>query len=291
MRRATIVRPITVRLRTAPLTVERSQCRDQYFRKSVAVIHSPQICGKLIPTLCTIGSVVIMSAVCCTGCGAKNVNNCPGNASSTARCDIIINGGGSPSDPASGGDSAAGASADGSAPASGSPEGSSPAPPQGSEPAPASAPPAGKPQYSPVSLASLCSSESATQSNFGGCSDEQTAKIGQDEYAFSTYADVYDPASDSDPPLLGFASTTCRSLSLRFAIEPTDGIPSDLRITVSVQSQGARSVTIAPNQLGTLNTALSGGPFELDASANLPMGGGWTVLMDGSASCSTNSGS
>lgn len=286
-----IAQPITVRLRTAPLTAERPRRRDQNFRKSIAVINSPRICGKLIPTLRTLGSILIISAICCTGCGAKNVNNCPGNASSSSRCDIIINGGGSPSDPASGGDSAAGASADGSAPASGPPEGSSPASPQGSEPASGSVPPPAKPHYSPVSLASLCSSDSATQSNFGGCSDEQTAKIGQDEYAFSTYAYVYDPASDSDPPLLGFASTTCRSLSLRFAIQPGPGIPSDLQITVSVQSHGAHSVTITPDQLGTLKTTLSGGPFELDASANLPMGGGWVVLMDGGASCSTNSGS
>lgn len=253
--------------------------------------HSSQIYGKLISILRTLGSIVVISAVCCTGCGAKNVNNCPGNASSSARCDIIINPGGSPSDPPSGGGSAAGSPTDGSAPASGSPEGSSPTSPQGNASAAGSAPAPAKPQYSQVSLASLCSSNSATQSNFGGCSDEQTAKIGQDEYAFSAYADVYDPASDSDPPLLSFASTTCRSLSLRFAIEPGPGIPSDLQITVSVQSHGAHTVTVTPNQLGTLNTALSGGPFELDASANLPMGGGWTVLMDGSASCSTNSGS
>lgn len=251
------------------------------------MFHSSHVCAKIIPILRALGGIIIISAVCCTGCGAKNVNNCPGNASSTARCDIVINPAGSPSDSASDGGSAAG----GSAPASGSTEGSSPAPPQGSGSAAGSAPPAAKPKYSSVSLASLCSSESASQSNFGGCSDEQTAKIGQDEYAFTTYADVYDPASDSDPPLLGFASTTCRSLSLRFAIEPTYGIPSDLRITVSIQSRGAHSITIAPNQLGTLNTTLSGGPFELDASANFPMGGGWTVLMNGSASCSTNSGS
>lgn len=150
---------------------------------------------------------------------------------------------------------------------------------------------ANKPQYSSVSFASLCSSQSATQGDFQECSDEHSAKIGQNVYDFSAWAPAYDPASDDDPPLLSFPSTTCRSLSLRFAIQPGYGIPSELRVTVSIVSRGSRSVTIAPNQLGTLNITLSGGPFEIDASANLPMGGGWTLLMDGSASCSTNSGS
>jgi hypothetical protein len=239
----------------------------------------------------TLSSMAIITTVFCVGCGTKNINNCPGNASSTARCDIVVNGGGSPPGSASSEDPNTGSSADGSASAPGSPQGNSQATPQGGEPSPGTAPPVGKSQYNPVSLASLCSSNSATQSNFGGCSDEQTASIGQNEYAFATYADVYDPASDNDPPLLGFASTTCRSISLRFAIEPTDGIPSELRITVSIRSRGSQAVTVAPNQLGTLKATLSGGPFEIDASANQPMGGGWTLLMDGSASCSTNSGS
>ena len=162
--------------------------------------------------------------------------------------------------------------------------------PQDSVSSAASSPQTSKPQYYSVSLASLCSSQYANQVDFQDCSDEQTAKIGQNEYSFSTAGPAYDPATDNDPPLLSLPSTTCRSLSLRFAIYP-GGLPSDLRITVSVTSQGTRSVTVAPNQLGTLNTTLGRGPFEIDASANLPMGGGWGLLMDGSASCSTNSGS
>lgn len=291
MGRATTVQPITVRLQTAPSTAERLRRRELYIRKSIAVIHRLQRCGKLISTLRTLSSIAILTTAFCAGCGTKNINNCPGNASSTAKCDIVVNGGASPPDSASSEDLNTGTSADGSAPASGSPQDNSQATPQGGEPSAGSAPPTGQPQYSSVSLASLCSSDNATQSNFGGCSDEQTAKIGQNEHAFSTYAAVYDPASDSDPPLLGFASTTCRSLSLRFAIEPTYGIPSELRITVSIQSQGSQSVTVAPDQLGRLKATLNGGPFEIDASANQPMGGGWIVLMDGSASCSTNSGS
>lgn len=163
----------------------------------------------------------------------------------------------------------------------------------GSNPVPTSAAPTQppRPQYSSVSFASLCSSQDATQSNFGDCSDEQTATIGQSVYAFSSYAYAYDPASDNDPPLLSLPSTTCRSLSLRFAIQPSYGTPSELRVTVSVKSRGSQSVTIAPNQLGTMKAPLSGGPFEIDASANRPMGGGWLLLMDGHASCSTNSGS
>jgi hypothetical protein len=156
---------------------------------------------------------------------------------------------------------------------------------------PSATPQSPQPQYNSVSFNVLCSSQNATQSDFQDCSDEQAAKIGQNLYDFSTWAPAYDPASDNDPPLLSFPSTTCRSLSLRFAIQPSQYNPSNLRVTVSVVSQGSRSVTIAPNQLGKLNVTLSGGPFEIDASASLPMGGGWTLLMDGSASCSTNSGS
>lgn len=162
--------------------------------------------------------------------------------------------------------------------------------PQGSTSLAASAPQAPK-QYSSVSFASLCSSQYATQSDFQACSGSYTAEIGQNVYDFPTWAPAYDPASDDDPPLLSFSSTTCRSLSLRFVIEPGSEIPSELRVTVSVVSRGSRSVTIAPNQLGTLNTTLTGGPLEIDASASLPMGGGWNLLMGGSASCSTASGS
>ena len=253
------------------------------------MIHRPQICGKLILALRTLSSMVVITAACCAGCGTNNINNCPGNANSTSRCAIVVNGGTSPSDSVSSEDPSTGTSAEGSP--SGSSQDSSPATSQEIEPSAPSAPPAREPQYSPVSLASLCSSDNATQSNFLGCSDEHTAKIGQNEDAFSSYAAIYDPASDSDPPLLGFASTTCRSLSLKFAIEPTYGIPSELRITISIQSQGSQSFTVAPDQLGTLKATLNGGPFEIDASANRPMGGGWILLMNGSASCSTNSGS
>lgn len=163
--------------------------------------------------------------------------------------------------------------------------------PQTSAPAAASAPRGNEPQYSSVSFSSLCSSQTASQSDFQDCSDEQTAQIGQKVYDFSTWGPAYDPASDDDPPLLSFPSTTCRRLSLRFAIVPGPGIPSELRVKVSVMSQGSRSVIVAPNRLGRLVATLSGGPFEIDASANMPMGGGWNILMDGSASCSTDSGS
>jgi hypothetical protein len=150
-----------------------------------------------------------------------------------------------------------------------------------------SAPLAVKPQYRSVSLAALCSNG---ESYFEYCGVEQTQKIGQSEYVFSTDAQVY----PGDSPQLSFASTTCRNLSLRFAIGGDDSEPSELEITVTVVSQGSQSAVVKPDQLGTLNTNLSGGPFEIDVSAsmgNINNGSGWALLMDGSASCTTDSGS
>lgn len=155
---------------------------------------------------------------------------------------------------------------------------------------PATPAPQDSPQYRPVSFAVLCSYRDGTQGDFQECSDDHTANIGANIYDFSSWGSVYDPASDEDPPLLSLPSTSCRSISLRFAIQQEYGTPPELRMTVSVVSRGSQSVTIAPNQLGRLHASLNGGPFEIDASANRPLGGGWTILMDGSASCSTNSG-
>ena len=144
-----------------------------------------------------------------------------------------------------------------------------------------------EPQYSPVSLAALCSN---TDNHFEYCSDGDTLKIGQDEYTFTTVAQVF---TEMDGPLLSFSSTTCRGLSLRLAIGGSE-LPSELGITVSVTSQGTQSVTVNPGQLATLTADLTAGPFEIDASASLPPNGanstGWELLLDGSASCSTSSG-
>jgi hypothetical protein len=147
------------------------------------------------------------------------------------------------------------------------------------------------PQYFSLSFADLCSSNSATQNSIDDCLLEKTQKIGQNVYSFSTFGFAHDPASGGWKPLLSFPSTTCRTISLRFAIQLGSGIPSGLRITVSVVSRGSQSATVGPNQLGVLNATLDGGPFEIDASANMPYGSGWGILMDGSASCSTRSGS
>jgi hypothetical protein len=147
--------------------------------------------------------------------------------------------------------------------------------------------PAGKPQNVSVSLADLCSNG---DNHFEGCGIQATQKIGQSNYEFSTDAQVFSYNSSQ----LSFTSTTCRNLSLRFAIGGDDEMPSDLRITVTVVSQGSRSAVVKPDQLGTLETNLSGGPFEIDVSASMPdlsNGSGWELLMNGSASCSTESGS
>jgi hypothetical protein len=145
-----------------------------------------------------------------------------------------------------------------------------------------------RPQYNPVSLAILCSNQNA-QDNFNDCSgNEMTVRIGQSEYDFSS--NVYTSDDGSTQPALSFPESTCRNLSLRFSINPQSLPPSNLTITVSVAQSITRSATVAPNQIGTLSVPLSSGPWEIDTRPSLP-GGGWNVLMDGSASCSTSTGS
>jgi hypothetical protein len=160
---------------------------------------------------------------------------------------------------------------------------------QASSASPSPSPQAPRPQYNPVSLAILCSNQNA-QSNFNDCSGNEIAvRIGQSVYDFSS--NVFTSDDGSAHAALSFPASTCRSLSLRFSINPQSLPPSNLTVTVSVVQSGTRSVTIAPNQVGKLSVPLSSGPWEIDTRASLPMGGGWSVLMDGSASCSTSTGS
>jgi hypothetical protein len=186
------------------------------------------------------------------------------------------------------------APAPGSIPSSPAPTSASASAVAPSTPAPSSAsptgqptPPVNKPQYRSVTLTDLCSNGN---SNFFYCGEEQTERIGQSVYTFSEDAQVF----TGDSRQLSFPSTTCRNLSLRFAIGGNDEMPSELGITVTVVSQGSQSAVAKPDQLGTLKTNLSGGPFEIDVSASMPNlnnGSGWELLLDGSASCSTNTGS
>ncbi len=90
------------------------------------VIFRPRIRGKLSPGLRTLGGIAIVAMACCVACGARNIENCPGNASSATNCKIVINGG-SPPESAPSEDSGAGASTEGPATASSSPGGSPPA--------------------------------------------------------------------------------------------------------------------------------------------------------------------
>lgn len=142
-------------------------------------------------------------------------------------------------------------------------------------------------QYSPVSLADLCASNNI-QSNFYDCSrDQPVTRIGQTVYNFSS--DVFTSDDGSTQAALSVPADTCRSVSLRFSINPQDLPPSNLRIRVSVVQSGSSSAIVTPNQLQTLSVSLGSGPWEIDTADNLP--DGWNVLMDGSASCSIGTGS
>lgn len=151
----------------------------------------------------------------------------------------------------------------------------------------ASSPQPAAPQYSAVSFAILCDNQNA-QSNFNNCSgDDATVRIGQNAYDFSS--DVY--VDDSLGTALSFPASTCRSLSLRFTVNPQSLPPPTFKLTVTVvQSHGPlQSATIGPNQLGTLNASLSSGPWEIQTLDTYDLSVG--LYMDGSGSCSTSTGS
>lgn len=151
----------------------------------------------------------------------------------------------------------------------------------------ASSPQAAAPQYSAVSFAILCDNQNA-QSNFNDCSgDDATVRIGQNAYVFSS--DVY--VGDSVGTALSFPASTCRSLSLRFTVNPQSLPPATFKLTVTVvQAHGPlQSATIGPNQLGTLNASLSSGPWEIQTLDNYGLSVG--LYLDGSGSCSTSTGS
>ncbi len=208
----------------------------------------------------------------CVACGTTN--NCNSNNGSSADCNINIGGGGSSNTTMT--ESATGQS---TVPSEAAPVQSSDGP--SSRPA--------EPQYSPVLLSVFCSDQNV-QNGFIDCEqDGYTAEIGQHVYDFSAVM----PTDVNASQALSFASrSTCRSISLRFTMAEPTYDPSALRITVSVvQSQmQSKSVTVAPNQLGTLSTPIGAGPWHVDTAANLSIGGGYNLLMDGSASCSTSTG-
>jgi hypothetical protein len=147
-----------------------------------------------------------------------------------------------------------------------------------------------EPTYSRVLFAVLCSNTNATTNNFTDCSpDEFTAQIGEHVYAFSANA----PTIDNVQQAIVFPATTCRSLDLRFGIPPQGDLPAGLRITVSVVQSGLapQFATVAPNQLGRLKASLSGGAWDIDTVANMPVSGAYDLYMDGNANCSTSTGS
>jgi hypothetical protein len=143
--------------------------------------------------------------------------------------------------------------------------------------------------YKDVPLTVLCYSDGATENFYSGCG----SGLASAEYGSRVYTFVADaPTIDSNQTQLSFPKTTCRSLRLTFGIQPQDGAPAGLKVTVSVVQSDAPPTysSVTRNHIGRLITKLRGGPWDIDTVANMPVTGAWDLLMNGSASCSTTSG-
>jgi hypothetical protein len=143
-------------------------------------------------------------------------------------------------------------------------------------------------QYVSVPLGVLCNANGAVQNlnALYGCQvDNGTTPIGS--RLFSWAARPW--AGTSEGTFFSFPKTTCRRLNLRFGINRGQYVPAGLRITVSViQHSGQQQASVVFDHLESLTVKLDGGPWDIDAIANIS--GSWDIVINGYASCSTSSG-
>jgi hypothetical protein len=122
------------------------------------------------------------------------------------------------------------------------------------------------------------------------------AQIGSTAYNYTAigYATT-DPTAQQ--PLLSFTSTTCQTLTLTFGFNSSQdaNVPSlTITVTVSQPTGGQKQVTVSRDEIGTLKAVLNKQPWIVSATSNVPPQGGnagWFFYMDGSASCSSTTGS
>jgi hypothetical protein len=144
--------------------------------------------------------------------------------------------------------------------------------------------------FSTVSLGELCNSP--TTNRMDSCRDgDITSQVGS---YFGNW-DAVAAANTDEKTVLGFASSTCRSIKLTFGFtnQYNDAPPGyDLRISVWIVqgNRSTRHVTLKSDEIGTLNFALGSGPWAIETLANQTQAGNWGIFMNGSASCSSVNG-
>jgi serine/threonine protein kinase len=149
------------------------------------------------------------------------------------------------------------------------------------------------PAFATVDLPALCNSPAATLHetiNFmgSGCkANNQTTVVGSTAFTWEMLA----PANTPAQAIITFGATSCRSITLRFALDPS-ALENGLAATLSVVQGGTavpQSATSSGN-IVTLHANLNGGPWVLMGKTTIMNGGEWSVFVSGHASCSTADG-
>lgn len=150
------------------------------------------------------------------------------------------------------------------------------------------------PAFATVDLPALCDSPAATLhqtiNDFGGSgckANNQTTVVGSTAFTWEMLA----PANTPAQAIVTFGATSCRSITLRFALDPSS-LENGLAATLSVVQGGTaapQSATSSGN-IATLNAHLNGGPWVLMGKTTIMNGGEWSVFVSGHASCSTADG-
>jgi hypothetical protein len=145
-----------------------------------------------------------------------------------------------------------------------------------------------------VLLPTLCHNP-ANKGEMESCgADLGNTDIGSHSFDYTAMA--LTDAADGNGPLLGFTSTTCQRLTLRFGFDQSeDPDTPSLRITVKVMqpSGPGEQASVGPGHIATLNVDLNKQPFTVTAESNVPPTNGdvnWQFVMTGTAMCATSTG-
>jgi len=138
--------------------------------------------------------------------------------------------------------------------------------------------------YGNVSLGRLCAVYNGYTCNSGD--DDGTVEVGSTIFNYQVlFGDNTYPSYAHE---LRFASTSCRTLSLRYATDGNGQRDSTEVSYVRVVQASADPVSshVASGHIGSLKANLDGGAFYLDTSTK----DGWSIDMTGVASCWSSSG-
>ena len=150
--------------------------------------------------------------------------------------------------------------------------------------------------YQRVPFTVLCNASGVSTNGLNGCGAPIVDQVGDH---VETWAATADATIQSEPPVMTFPETTCRSLVLTVGFNakldaPGGGeVDPGLRITVTVTQSGSatpKSITAKSDEVDTLFVTLNGGPWSISTTANEPTGGSWNIYLNGYASCTNSTG-